>query len=608
MSKKPLKKRKTPIVELNQVTPATTEDSLWRSFFQRNFIILWVPIFILGTFLRLYILTDQILLDDEWHSVTFIIGRSLLDAFTSINPTDNSSPLLNAYTMLLYNTLGLSETLLRLPVVLVGLVSLIVLPVSIKKLFGARVAVIFSALLAISPFLIFYSRFFRAYILIMFFSFWSLLAFFNWIRSGHRKYAVFVVLLGGIAAYLHPCSSIIVIVPFIFSFSMICNRKRTSRFFNSLGIVVSRRQFFTVFLFTALLTALALYPMFAHLSELPLLKGAISFSGLEDAFFLLCGTSNVPLAVAFFLLLIGGSILIIKRQPLIGLTFASIIPGYFFFFLLVHPFGIGNGVVILRYMIATVPMALLAVAIGLERLCERMESSAFPAFRKRQLFFSLIPFAFVGMLLVFGPIPEIYTKPNNFTNHSAFQGAYSAPNWRYTEQHNVYPGFKLQKEQIPPFYLLPELKDITAIIEYPFDICNHNNLIYFYQHYDKKPRIAGFCSNCSAHDLTVADPSKAESGFSLGLLGLDDFLPSYKKQDRLHFSKVIDITNDAALARNHGAALVIHKTLMALNMIPGKEYFIMVHYNSVRRFVEKFSRTLGPPWYEDDDIVVFKIK
>ena len=43
---------------------------------------------LLGAFLRIYLLNDQVLLDDEWHSMAFVIGKPfiwILTRFTFSN-------------------------------------------------------------------------------------------------------------------------------------------------------------------------------------------------------------------------------------------------------------------------------------------------------------------------------------------------------------------------------------------------------------------------------------------------------------------------------------------------------------------------------------------
>jgi len=80
--------------------------------------------FILGAVLRFYLFPSQILLDDEWHSQMWVIGRSPFEVLTQFNPVDNSSLPLNLYDLALYHTVGWSEFIIRLPVILAGLLSL----------------------------------------------------------------------------------------------------------------------------------------------------------------------------------------------------------------------------------------------------------------------------------------------------------------------------------------------------------------------------------------------------------------------------------------------------------------------------------------------------
>lgn len=112
-------------------------------------------VFAVGVYLRLHTLSSQILLDDEWHNIFEVIGKNFADILTQFNPHDNFSLPFAIYDLALYHTLGWSEFTLRLPVILAGLLSLIVLPFLVSKTFNERVSLIFSSLLAISPFLIF---------------------------------------------------------------------------------------------------------------------------------------------------------------------------------------------------------------------------------------------------------------------------------------------------------------------------------------------------------------------------------------------------------------------------------------------------------------------
>ena len=78
----------------------------------------WLPLaclFVLGGFLRLHGLADQILVCDEWHGPNQVAANSALGVLTDFNPTDNTSLPLNLYNLALYHSAGWSEWGLRLP-------------------------------------------------------------------------------------------------------------------------------------------------------------------------------------------------------------------------------------------------------------------------------------------------------------------------------------------------------------------------------------------------------------------------------------------------------------------------------------------------------------
>jgi len=88
-----------------------------------------------GTFLRLYSISDHILMNDEWHGllyatqypVSYLLGHPAFAA--------NCAPL-NAYFRLLLDTIGWSENWIRLPSLLPGILSLFLFPYIVRKAHG----------------------------------------------------------------------------------------------------------------------------------------------------------------------------------------------------------------------------------------------------------------------------------------------------------------------------------------------------------------------------------------------------------------------------------------------------------------------------------------
>ncbi len=119
--------------------------------------------FLFGVVLRLYLIRDQVLLDDEWHGMSYVYGKSAWYLLTHFPLALATCPPLNLYRWVLLHSFGWNEILLRLPSLLAGISGLLVLPLALKDLVGRRTLIFFTWLLAISPFLIFYSRVIRPY-------------------------------------------------------------------------------------------------------------------------------------------------------------------------------------------------------------------------------------------------------------------------------------------------------------------------------------------------------------------------------------------------------------------------------------------------------------
>jgi hypothetical protein len=111
--------------------------------------------FLVGLFLRLYLLSDQVLIDDEWHGLYYVIGKSPWWLLTHFSIPGATCIPLNFYDWLLGATVGWSELMLRLPSLVCGLSCVLICPLLARKLIGASAAILLAFLLAISPVLIF---------------------------------------------------------------------------------------------------------------------------------------------------------------------------------------------------------------------------------------------------------------------------------------------------------------------------------------------------------------------------------------------------------------------------------------------------------------------
>src|ERR1035438_6732203 len=77
--------------------------------------------FLAGFLLRLYLLADQAFIDDEWHGLYYVIGKSPAWRLTHFSIPGATCIPLNLYAWALGATFGWSELMLRLPSLVCGL-------------------------------------------------------------------------------------------------------------------------------------------------------------------------------------------------------------------------------------------------------------------------------------------------------------------------------------------------------------------------------------------------------------------------------------------------------------------------------------------------------
>src|SRR5207249_10578747 len=118
----------------------------------------------IGVWLRFDQLASQLLLEDEWHAVYRVVHESPAEIFRDFAHSDSSIPLTLLYA-LEARVPGLSELGMRAPLIVAGVATLILFPWYPARRIGAAEALVFAALLAISPLLYFYSRTARPYAL-----------------------------------------------------------------------------------------------------------------------------------------------------------------------------------------------------------------------------------------------------------------------------------------------------------------------------------------------------------------------------------------------------------------------------------------------------------
>ncbi|HYN21285.1 MAG TPA: hypothetical protein VE078_10025, partial [Thermoanaerobaculia bacterium] len=206
----------------------------------------------LGALLRLWNLEAQVMSDDELHAVRTALGNPIPRILVTYQRVDNTIPLTALYRFFLDRGIRLTEMAVRLPALLTGLAILVLAPLWIARRLGWPTAIVFAALLAISPGLVFYSRIARSYAPIVLLGFGALVAFEAWWRKPEdwRPGAAYV-LLAALAAWFHLGAATFVVSPFLFAAGDLLFRWERRRLAGLLALGTATALAFLAFLFPA---------------------------------------------------------------------------------------------------------------------------------------------------------------------------------------------------------------------------------------------------------------------------------------------------------------------------------------------------------------------
>ncbi|MDR0771110.1 MAG: hypothetical protein LBE75_07925 [Burkholderiales bacterium] len=316
----------------------------------------------LGITLRLDQFIEQVLIEDEWHAIHRILSFSSAETFRTFGHSDHCIPLTLLYAWLADHG-GLSETLMRAPMMVAGVLLLCLFPWYIARRLGWPTALLFALFLAISPLLISYSRMARPYGLTVFLG-WLALALFlrYWTATTRRQVVLFgagYVISSALTVWLHLIMAPFVAAPFIWGlwrlFKSADRNQRKTWFLRGTALAAG---------FAAVLAALIALPFINDLTSLSSKSGADlpTLETLNGALHFWTGCSQTW-AVVICVALMALGVSSVCRLPIvqiglfgIALTVAGI--------LLTRPAWVFNPVTFVRYLLPLLPLLLLFLAAG----------------------------------------------------------------------------------------------------------------------------------------------------------------------------------------------------------------------------------------------------
>jgi hypothetical protein len=563
------------------------------------FILALTSAVVVGLFLRIYLLKDQVFADDEWHGLYYVIGKSPFWLLTHFSIPGATCIPLNLYTWLLGATIGWSEIGLRLPLLVCGMFCVLVCPLLAREIIGTRRSAWLALLLAVSPLLIFYSRICRPYSAVVLFAFTAILFAARWARFGGWRAGSLYIIAAILAVYFHLFAIVTALAPAL-----------AAIVYHLITRILGKQKKATVKppLSHWIIAAVIIVAASALLLSAPMLqsvrstfftialKGTFSIQSLPRVAMLLAGTWQPVLMTLFWAAFIIGAIEQCRRNPWFGGMLVSLFPLHALALLLSHPDSAQSAIVLVRYSIPLVPVSLLFVACGIQAGLDAIATRA----EFRTALQNLIAFAGVAALLLAGPLPQCYVTPNNFTSHGAFQYRYGRMDWSHSFYSDLTPSdFTLntviQAGEVSPFYsTLAKEPDGRPIVEYPMMIGDHFNPLYYYQHFSKRPVIVGYATG-------VALPRGLAAGNIYGDTYIDQVLSLAHDPSRLQFRNFVSMDDLSAMRTRGVEYIVLHKRFES------QLYAVAMPLPDLARLYKEYCEKIGAPAYEDAHVVSWRL-
>jgi hypothetical protein len=516
---------------------------------------------VLGSALRAWQLSAQVVADDEWHGLKAALTRSTGWILTHFGRADHSIPLA-VFEKILLGTIGVSEVTIRLPSLVAGVAFLALCPSLLPGTVDRATRWVFAWLMALSPLHVYFSRYARPYSVALLCAFAGILAFVRWWDTGARPFAALYVVCAVLGSYHH-----VTVIPALAApvLGVLPGSLRGG------GSTGPRGKALALVAGAAALGVAATLgpPLWIDWATLAArtARDQVTWATLIDAGGLFLGTRE-PLALfALAPVAAYGMLVLWRLAPTLAGSLLLACAAALTLSFVTRPHLIQLPFVLARYTIVLLPVALLCLAVATRRFDAAL-AGLFPRWPA-----GLAGVTLCGLITAVGPLRDIYYWPNNWTNHGLFQYAYDP-----TSRYSYAP--RLTSRPPSPFYtwLSRYAHGDLLLLEAPWYLQWHCNAYPVYQRVHRQRTVIGL--------------SQLESAHAPGITVLTT--------PGIRLSTFVDLSDPEAVCRRGVDYAILHTDLQR-EMAPEEPAM------SIAPWIELYRRRYGPAVYRDATVVVFAV-
>lgn len=516
-----------------------------------------------GALLRLWQLDGQIVGDDEWHALHMLLRGGYGYIAGHFGAADYCIPLTLFYK-LLADTVGLTEGLMRLPVLVCGVAALWVFPRLVRDDLGREAALVMAWYLAVSPLHTYFSRYARPYAISLLLTVLAVAALAGFVeRKPHGRAAV--LFAAAVAApYFH-----LTALPALLAVVALAIGEHLCRF-GSDGLRGLLRLAAAVAVGWILLLG---PPMIGDLASLrgKARESGLTWFGFSHGAKLWLGTAHTGLVAALLAFAAAGAVTVVRRGGRTLGYLAVAACAQLAAVVVLRPRAAEHPIVVARYALLLIPLLTALVAAGM------VGAGRFVRCGEGRLGAGPLSVALCLSLLWFGPHREWMYRPNQWTNHAKFQYCYDF------DSRPCAAVLVSKPVGTPSFYdrLAALPRGALTIVEAPGYVPWANNPYPWYQQVHRQRMLIGFVGSQSG-------------GWRPG--ELEPARPGFRFRNAVHLA-------DRAGLRERGVRYVILHRRLHEEMPKGPRREAV----NLEAWVGRYRDEYGPPVYEDEWLTVFDV-
>lgn len=361
-----------------------------------------------AAWLRLQQITDQVLIDDEWHALQAVLSLDYTGIWSSFGRADRSIPLTLLY-QLMTDTIGLTELRMRLPSLIAGL-GIVVFGVAWAwRRLPPTTTLLFGWLLATAPLLVIYARLARPYEAVVVLAMVGFLLAHRWWYDRCAYCLFWYALCVALGGWLQPLFGPFLLAPLVYYLAAtLLAVAGDSRWRDELQRLLSGGV-----IVAALSAPLVLYPLFSDPAAIleKAGQGGLSWETLHQLAYLLAGTGYGVVVVLFLGLAVIGLVVILRRYPQYAGFGAVALVLFAATLLIARPAWMSTGYVFARYALPILPGLLLLVALGAVAIVEWIQPKPIRLGAVAVL---------AGFLVVGSPLPQTWKQPTSYSSHTYY--------------------------------------------------------------------------------------------------------------------------------------------------------------------------------------------